>query len=139
MTKSFDELPEKERTKLLHTPALISAIAAGRDGELDEKEKRMGLELAHLRTFTSHPSLREFYKRAEPLFQSNLEIIVDRYRPFDAQQIEEMKKELKNAYRIMDQLNQDYADLLKESLASYAEHVSQAHPKLEDYLDLSIL
>ena len=137
MENQLKNLSKEKLSSLLAAPAMVSLLASSKDGVLDRKEKKDAIEMSHLRTFTSNIALRPYYKLVEQLFRTNLEELLNLYDPL-ADNINEMQTSLKSTYEVIDELDVEYATLLKESLASYASHVANIHPKFSDFIDFSL-
>lgn len=133
MEKALNALTAEERGLLIKAPALMSLMAASSDGEITEKEKAEAIELAHMRTFTSPPELRPYYREVEEVFKPELEQYIEKYSPSDETKREAMTNELKRMYEVMDKLNNEYEQKLKDSLKSYADHVGNLHHNFLEY------
>ena len=137
MKNQLEKLTNEERKKLISTPVLVSLLAAGSDGLFDKKERSDAIEMSHLRTFTANPELRPFYKLVETSFKSELDELLEKYKPLH-KNIVEIERLISESYGILDKLSPEYIELMKESLKSYAEHVANVHPTLSDIFDFSI-
>src|SRR5690606_24740489 len=122
--------PEKKE-RLLKLPAYVSFLAANE--EMDERERKEALELTHIKSYAAHPLVRNFYKEAEKVFSQNVETL-DRQLPHDRREREEaIADELKKIRRIINELDEQYATALNESIRSYNEYVSKAHRHFLEY------
>ena len=137
MKNQLNKLTDEERAKLDRAPVYVSLLAAGSDGQITEKEKSDAVELSHLRTFTADPLLRPYYKEVEAIFASEFTRLSGVYIPFGDAEINEIKEELGVIYHLCDKLDPEYAELLKQSLKTYAEHVGDIHHVVLGYFDFS--
>ena len=125
--KPFKNLSLRENEALLKFPAYISILAANSDGILDEAEKKAAVSFAHLKTFSCHPLLTEFYLEAEKDFENNLEQL-DKELPKEKGSREEaVKKELLHLDKIVLKLGKVYSSTMHHSMKSFKEHVFKAH------------
>jgi hypothetical protein len=131
--KTFNELDEAEKDKLLKFPAYVSLLATNADGEMDDKEKAAAIKLTHIKTFSHNPLLSDFYKEEENVFFENIEKL-DQQLPKEKKEREEaIKKALAELEPILDKLGEDYAAAMHKSMKSYIDHVSHAHRNVLQY------
>ena len=124
---TFKKLSIQEKAALLKFPAYISILAGNSDGILDEVEKKSAIGFAHLKTFSCHPLLKEFYLEAEKVFENNLEQL-DKELPKEKESREEaVNKELFHLDKILIKLGKVYSSTMHHSMNSFKEHVFKAH------------
>ena len=133
MENQLAKLNSEDREKLFKAPALVSLLAASTDGKVSNAEKADAIELSHLRTFTSPPILRPYYKEVEKRFKSDFEFMVQKYAPLDVQRQEALREEISKVYDIMDQLDDQFKLELSISLDSYARHVGSIHQNFLEF------
>ena len=136
MENQLKKLTNEEITLLMEAPVLVSLMAISQDGNMDHKERNDAIEMAHLRTYTSDPLLRPYYKLAEESFTTNLNALSIQFDPLDGNQ-KSIENRLKKIYALLEKLNPEYSRMMKESLKSYAYHVATVHPKFSDFFDYS--
>lgn len=123
--KTFESLSPDKKERLLKLPVYVSFLAANE--EMDAQERKEALELTHVKSYAAHPLVRNFYKEAEKVFSQNVEAL-DRQLPRDRQEREvAIGNELKKLREIINELDEQYASALNESIRSYNEYVSKAH------------
>ena len=126
----LDKLIPQEKEMLLNAPAYVSLLAANAHGGMDETEKKIAIETSHIKTFSCHPMLREFYHEVEKIFSINIEQLDNQLPKGKAGREAAIKKELAKLEPIFLKLGQEYAATLHRSFITYTEHVSQAHKNL---------
>jgi hypothetical protein len=126
----LEKLSPEEKELLFKAPAYISILAANADGEMDKIEKKVAVELTHIKSFSCPPLLVDFYQEVEKSFSGQLQKL-DNYLPKGKQErAEAIKKELNKIEVILTKLGNRYAETLHRSLNTYSEHVSKAHNNL---------
>jgi anaerobic ribonucleoside-triphosphate reductase len=124
---SFKNLSVLENERLLKFPAYISMLAANCDDKLDEAEKKAAIKFAHTKTFSCDPLLAEFYKKADEVFEINIEQL-DKDLPKGIIKRETaIKMELLKLEKIVLKLGKEYSSTMHRSMKSFTEHVSKAH------------
>jgi hypothetical protein len=133
--KPFKKLSIQENEALLRFPVYISILASNNDGILDEAEKKAAIGLAHLKTFSCNPLLKDFYLEAEKVFENNLERL-DKELPEEKGTREEtIKKELSDLEMILLKLGKKYTSAMHNSMKSFKEHVLKAsHSVIVDFI-----
>lgn len=131
--KTFDELPDTEKTLLLQYPAYISLLAANADMMMDASEKAAALKLTHIKTFSTEPLLHPFYKAAEAVFEKNIDLL-DKTLPQGKEERDEaITRALHRVNTVLQKLGIDYAGALRRSMKSYKNHISKAHRNVLEY------
>jgi hypothetical protein len=123
----FKKLSINENEALLKFPVYMALLAANGDGILDEAEKKAAIELAHIKSFSCHPHLTEFYKAADSVFEYNL-VQIDQILPKekDAREVV-IKKELLRLEKLASKLGRVYSSNLHRSMKTFTQHVYRAH------------
>lgn len=135
MKNQLEKLSIKDKEMLLRAPALVSLLAASKDGIIDEQEIADAIDLSHLRTFTSPLVLQPYFEEVENIFKPELTRLIKHYSPFDENQKKELKAEIDKAYHVLGQLDNKFRKELVKSLQSYAKHVGHAHWNfLDDFI-----
>lgn len=138
--KAFEDLSAEEFSQLLDAPVWISLMAAyAGDGELSPDEKSSAIKLAHLRTFTSPKSLRDFYKLVDSQFEQRFDILNLRLPTGEREKEIYLKGQLKRVHEILLKLDKDVAVDLEESLESFYEKVFSSNKSFFQYFALPII
>lgn len=131
----FNTLSTNENRELLKFPAYVSILAANSDNDLDDAEKKSAINFAHTKTFTCDSLLFHFYEEVDKVFKTTI-YELDSTLPKDQNERDEaIKKELSKLEKIVSKLGKEYANVMHQSMESFAKHVSKAHYNvLEDFI-----
>lgn len=132
MIPQFNELSLSEQERLIKAPAIASVLAAEWDDEISILEKADAIKLAHIKTYTGDPALREYFKLVEGSFVRNFEEAAKQYTPFDAEKKKELEREMAEINAVILKLDRSFARKLHTSLANYAKHVKHAGKSILD-------
>lgn len=123
----FRQLSKEDREMLLKFPAYVTLLAANSAQGLEKSEKNEALKFAHIKTFTSHPLLRDFYQEVDQHFKRDIETL-DAELPKEKDQREQViRKGLIAIEMILGKLDEEYGLVMHKSMQSFKEHVSKAH------------
>jgi hypothetical protein len=130
MIPEFKKLTQQEQSLLINAPVIVSILAGSTTGEISEWKKADAIKLAHLKTFSAHPLLIQYYKEVEKTFEQNFEYLVRVCSPVDdySRKLLEIKAEKIN--EILEKLEPEFATTLRTSLLAYASHVKKAYKGL---------
>jgi hypothetical protein len=124
---NLEKLNAQEKELIYKAPVYVSLLAANADGKMDEKEKQVASEFAHVKTYSSPLILRDFYKEVKIHFMANIEE-VNAMLPTDKEEREkELKKKLTELNPLFVKLGREYATALHKGLNNFKDHVSKAH------------
>lgn len=126
MIKEFEKLTPSERELLYRAPVLISVLVSSSPNAINEKKKNDAIKLAHLRTFTAPPILHTYYHEVDRIFKDEFEKAVKEYYPFDEEKRAALEREIARISAVTDKLDKSYAQVLNNSLDSYARHVKKS-------------
>lgn len=128
MSKEIDKLDKIDRGILLRAPSVVALLAAvSDDGEVSKEEKAASVKLAHLRTYTSKPILREYYKEVDKCFEYHFDDILSQL-PEDWKEKEcFLENRLCNLGPVLMKVDPVYAEELVTSLKSFAKHVFKSN------------
>ena len=123
----FQNLSEYEKKLLLDYPIYISLLAANKDGELDEVEKKAAIELYKTKINVSNPLIEDYYSLEEDEFEYRL-LEMDAKLPKERTIRDTViKKELEYLSNVLLKLDEKYSEALIVSMQTFKEHVSKAH------------
>jgi Na+-transporting NADH:ubiquinone oxidoreductase subunit NqrC len=126
------KIDKKEKALLLKAPVLVSVLASVQENHISFEGKAGAIKLAHLKTFTAHPRLIEYYKEVDQNFEKIFDAAVLYYSPFDDDKLKELKNEIYAIQAIILKLDKDLSSILKTSLEGYVKHVKKASRGLID-------
>ena len=123
----FENLSALEDEALLKFPVYMTFLAAFKDDEPDENEKKTAIKYINAQTLSCDPILTEFYKEANQAFEKNIEQLnKDLPKEKDCREVA-IKKELLNIEKLALKLGNEYASAMNRSMNLFKEHVSKAH------------
>ncbi len=139
--KAFQNLSDTELGELLDTPVWLSLLAAYTgDGKVSRDERADAVKLAHLRTFTSPKSLREFYARVDDRFENRFDKLNARLPEKQKDRIIFLEAQVKHCHKLLEKkVDQDLAIEIEESLESFYNHVFKADTSFFQYFALPII
>lgn len=131
--KNYNELKEKEKAQLLKFPAYISLLASTVEEEMDKDEKAVAVKLTHVKTFSSHPLLADYYKDAEKVFEQTITALNQSLPHNRVARMDAIHEELSKLEDVLKKLDPYYRALLLRSMQSYKHYVSRAHRNVLEY------
>lgn len=122
----FDQITESDIAILLGALPRIVILIGSSDGEFDQNEKDWAKKLVHIRAF-KHPEVLEgLYETVSDDFERTLSVILASY-PKDLSSLQsQISSELSEINRILAILDVKTANILYDSLKSFAWHISRA-------------
>ena len=139
MPAEIDKLDAKEKEILLRAPAMVALLAAvSDDGKVSNQEKSESIRLAHLRTYSSPPILKNYYTEVDKVFEKIFdEEMAKLPEGMEAQKnyLEERLTDLKN---VLPKLDEVYGKELVNSLKSFSKDVFRSNSNILDYFILPI-
>ena len=111
---------------LFRAPVIITLLAAGRDGNISELQRKEAIKRADIKAFSAPEMLRNYYAAAADNFEHDLDAVVGEYAPLNDAAIKKLETEVENINHIISKLEPALADALRKSLAAYAKHIHNA-------------
>lgn len=65
MHKHIHHLSAEEKKLMINAPLYVSVLIAGADGNIKNEEKARTVELVHIKSFSEHHGINEFYKELD--------------------------------------------------------------------------
>lgn len=126
MPNYFEGLSEIEYAALIDAIPLITALIAGADGKIDDKEIEWAKKIAKIRSFNGPEILQEFYDDAGMNFESRLKELIDELPDNTDERCASISGRLSLLNPILAGLDQTLGAILYTSYLSLAEHVAKA-------------
>jgi hypothetical protein len=137
--KAFQGITEDELNHLLDAPVWLSLLAAlANDGVIEPAEKAEAIKLAHLRSFTSPKSLREFYEQVDARFEKRFDAFVARLPEGKEDREVYIEAQIKVMHAILPKLDEDIASSLEESLESFYKRIFNSEKSFFQYFALPV-
>jgi hypothetical protein len=135
MIKEFQKLPLAEAALLYRAPAMVSVFASCSNEGINKTQKADAIKLAHLKTFTANPLLLSFYQDVEKTFESDFELLAEKYFPFDETKKNALRKDIGKIDAVIPSLDKEYGAVLRKSFVKYERHVRKAgHSIFQDFI-----
>jgi hypothetical protein len=132
---TYHDLSPMEKEELQKFPAYISLLAANYHNKgIDEDEKKSAIDFSHVKTFSSNPSLKEFFDAVDRNFEKTINDLNEKLPKKKNEREIIIRNELEKIEKILLKMDSEYSDLLHESMKSFKEHVAHAHHSLMEYL-----
>lgn len=137
MIEQFSYLSKDEQEAVMNAPALVTALIAGTDKDVDWKEVNRGLYLMKWKSFRARPDLLDYYNEVGKSFPARLDHIL--------KELPE-KKEERNAWlgnrlgklnTIWPKFDKEFAEQLYASYRELAKHIAEASGGFLGYLSVN--
>ena len=148
MIYEFKNLTEEESNLMLMTPALVTLLIAGAEGNIDEKETDWGTKITHFRA-NEHSVVQNYYLEVDRNFNDTLSKLIEVMPKDVKERSDKIQHELQKLNKILPKLNPEFSDLFYKSLLSLSKHVAKASggiwgfgsisPEEKKYLDLHVI
>jgi len=145
MLPEFKNLTEEETSLMLMTPALVTLLIAGVEGDIDKKEMDWGGKIAHFRANADN-ILQGYYREADNSFPETLNSLIKAMPEDVKERSEKIKNELSKLNDILPKLDPEFSREFYNSMRSLSRQVAQASggvwgygsisPEEQKYLDL---
>lgn len=137
--KSFQDLSSEDKATLLKFPVYITLLAANHNGKLDKEEKQSAIKFSSIKTYSSDPTLRDYYHEADKIFESSLEHANNELPQGKEEREAAIKVELVKIEAVLATLEKEYAATMLRSMKSFKEYVSKSHHNALEYLIFPIV
>jgi hypothetical protein len=148
MIHEFKNLTEEESNLMLMTPALVTLLIAGAEGNIDEKEIDWGTKITHFRA-NEHSIIQNYYLETDKNFNETLQKLIEVMPKDVKKRSDRINGELKKLNRIFSKLDPQFSKVFYNSLLSLSKHVAKASgglwgfgsisPEEKKYLDLHVI
>jgi hypothetical protein len=131
----FENLAHEELELLYQAPVLLSVQVSCSENGVDKNQKADAIRLAHLKSFTANPKLLSYYSKVDKVFKERFETALQKYCPLNADNQQQLRKEMDKINAVINKLDPSYQFLLRKSLDKYATHVRKAnHSVVQDFI-----
>ncbi len=136
MIHEFKNLNADEINLMLITPAMVTLLIAGAEGNVDEKEIDWGSKIAHFRA-NEHTILQNYYQEIDKNYNDTLKQLID-VMPDDVnERSKKINTELSKLNSVLPKLDPDFAKEFYKSMLSLSTQVAQASGGLWGYGSIS--
>ncbi|MEO6694772.1 MAG: hypothetical protein ABIY50_10855 [Ignavibacteria bacterium] len=137
MIPELRNLSEIETNLLLNTPALVTLLIAGAEGNIEAKELDWGAKITHFRGEDRQSILQNYYKEVDANFNDILKQLISAMPQEVNERTTAINNELQKINEIYPKLEQDLSRELHKSYKSLAKHVAQASGGIWGYGSIS--
>lgn len=133
----FDHLSAEERSLLYTTPALVTYLIGGADGNFDTKEEVQSSHFIRIHSADGDPILFDFYKHVETTYFDVLDAVVKQYEHTSVKErTDSIIAELEKLNEVLQKVDNLYARVLIKSLRSLAKVVAEASGGVLGFLEV---
>ena len=133
---AFEKLNAEEKESILRVPVLVSAMIAGADMDVDQRETELAQKVMHYRQFSSDPTLHGYYEAAAESFEESLEALIASFGGNAQKMVEDLKVEIAKINPVLSKVEADYANQLVSSWRSLAKRVAEATGGLLGFMSI---
>lgn len=136
MTSEFKNLTEQEVNLMLMTPALVTLLIAGAEGNIDQKEIDWGSKIAHFRA-NEHTILQTYYQEVDKNFNNTLNQIIEIMPENVSERSNKINQQLHKLNDILKRVDNNFAKEFYKSLLTLAKKVAKASGGMWGYGSIS--
>lgn len=137
MTEQFSYLSKEEQETVMDAPALITALIAGTDKDIDGKEVDRGLDLMKWKSFRARPDLLDYYQEVSKRFPDRLDQILRDLPDKKEDRNPWIETRLAKLNTIWRKLDREFAEQLYASYRELARHIAEASGGILGYLSVN--
>ncbi len=124
--KELEQLSTEESELVLRTPALITVLISGSDGEFDKSEERHASKAVHYKSVQGDPVLVEYYKAVDHSFFSAMHHLHQKYYGSPQERAERITAVLAQLNDILPKLHHRFSKALLNDWRNLAKTVARA-------------
>ena len=137
MIEQFSYLSKEEQETLKDAPALITALIAGTDKDIDGKEVDRGLDLMKWKSFRARPDLLDYYQEISTDFGERLNRVLRELPDLKEERNPWIESRLGKLNSILPKLDKELAEQLYASYRELAKHIAEASGGILGYLSIN--
>src|SRR5580765_7599446 len=125
MIHEFKNLNQDEAGLMVMTPALVTLLIAGAEGNIDQKEIDWGTKIAHFRA-NEHNVLQNYYQEVDKNFNETLKELTEKMPQEVKERSDRINKELQKINNILPKMDPEFSREFYKSMLSFSKHVAQS-------------
>ena len=137
IVRELDHLNQEDKELVMNTPALISVLIGGADGEFDAREKDQAVTSVHFRAKQGDKFLKGYYKAVDLNFESVMLHISQKYEGDVHKRTDQIIEQIEKLNDILPKLDRRFAKVLLEDWRKFAFNVGKASGGFLGYARLS--
>lgn len=137
MREQFSYLSTSEEEAVIDAPALITALIAGSEKDIDGDEVKESLHLMKWKNFHARPDLLEYYQEVSNRFPRRLEQILKEMPEETEERKAWIEKRLSALNTILPKFEKPFAEQLYASYRELARHIAESSGGVLGYLSVT--
>lgn len=137
IVKELEQLSEEERNLVLRTPALITVLVSGSDGDFDKSEEQHATKAVHYKSVQGDPLLVEYYKAIDVSFLSAMHHLHQKYSGTPQDRADRITEVLVELNDILPKLHHRFAKALLNDWRNLAKTVARASGGIFGFASIS--
>lgn len=137
MTEQFSYLSKSEKETVMDAPALITALIAGSEKEMDGEEVKEALNLMKWKNFHARPDLLDYYHEVNSRFPQRLEQILQQLPEEKEERQAMVAKQLSTLNTILPKFDRPFAEQLYASYRELAKHIAESSGGVLGYFSVT--
>ncbi|MCB0496791.1 MAG: hypothetical protein KDC79_11700 [Cyclobacteriaceae bacterium] len=134
MISELDSLTQSEQELMLSLPVYVAVLIAGADGEIDNKEVKRAIQLAHSKLTHARRDLIPFYNEANESFEDKLKMAIANLPSGTKERQNVITEKLKESNACFKKLPKKFATELYSSLKEMAKQIAEASGGVFGYM-----
>lgn len=137
MIEQFSYLSKEEQETVKDAPALVTALIAGTDKDIDTKEVDRSLDLMKWKNFRARPDLLDYYQEVSADFPDRLDRILREMPERKEDRNPWIESRLGKLNTILPKIEKELAEQLYASYRELARHIAEASGGFLGYLSVN--
>ena len=137
MLKEFQGLSDDEIDLMLSVPILVSVLIAGADGNIDQKEKKEAILLAHNKQHHVTKELSEYYALVGYNFEEKLLTCISKSSKDLDIRNSDLIYELRKLNLILPKLDKHFSIKFYSSIENWAKRIAEASGGILGYMSVT--
>ncbi len=136
MNYTFDELSSSEKELLLKTPALITVLVAGSDGDYNNKEIDRAQDVTFWKKIHARPDLQGYYDQVRPRISADIDKLTKEMPGSVNDRFNSLSSELEKLNPVLQKLDHRLAEQLYASWRELAKQTAEISGGVLGYLSI---
>lgn len=134
MVNEFESMTQSEQDLMFSLPVYVAVLIAGADGEIDNKEVKKAVNLAHSKLTHARRDLIPYYNEANAHFEDKLKMAIANLPSGTKERQKVITDKLKESSSCFDKLPKKFAVELYSSLKEMAKQIAEASGGVFGYM-----
>ena len=134
MISEFESMSQSEQNLMFSLPVYVAVLIAGADGEIDNKEVKKAVNLAHSKLTKARRDLIPYYNEANSNFEDKLKMAIANLPSGTKERQKMISEKLKESNACFTKLPKKFAVALYSSLKEMAKQIAEASGGVFGYM-----